>query len=135
MTILTVQNLHKHFGNRVVLEGVSMALDERDRIGLIGANGSGKTTLLKMLVGDGMEPDEGTITWRRDLSIDYVAQEPKLDESATGRMILERPGVADHEVMTVAAALQLPPLEQRIGTLSIGERRRIALARALLGKP
>ena len=87
-TILTVQDLHKRFGNRVVLEGVSFAVGDRDRIGLIGANGSGKSTLLKMIVkGAGvseseaalLEPDEGQITWRRDLVLEYVAQEPRLD--------------------------------------------------------
>lgn len=69
-TILTVQDLHKRFGNRIVLKGVSFAVGDRDRIGLIGANGSGKSTLLKMIVkGAGvseteaalLEPDEGQI--------------------------------------------------------------------------
>jgi ATPase subunit of ABC transporter with duplicated ATPase domains len=48
-TVLTVQDVHKHFGNRRVLQGVSFALDDRDRVGMIGANGSGKSTLLKMV--------------------------------------------------------------------------------------
>ena len=70
--ILTVQDLWKTFGDRTVLGGVSFAVDDRDRIGLIGVNGSGKSTLLKMVVsgavgGAGvaasettaLEPDEG----------------------------------------------------------------------------
>ena len=144
-TILTVQDLHKRFGNRVVLEGVSFAVGDRDRIGLIGANGSGKSTLLKMIVkGAGvsesearlLEPDEGQITWRRDLVLEYVAQEPRLDEAATIHALLARSeDIYDYEIETVADALQIPPLTSTIGTLSIGERRRVALARALLGKP
>jgi ATP-binding cassette subfamily F protein uup len=142
--IVTVQELHKRFGNRRVLAGVSFAVHERDRIGLIGANGAGKSTLLKMMVhgagGDresdpALEPDAGLITWRRDLTLEYVAQEPHLDETATVGAQLARPGVPDHEVHTVSAALQLPPHGAIIGRLSIGERRRVALARALLGKP
>src|SRR3954470_2450531 len=144
-TILTVQDLHKRFGNRVVLKGVSFPVAERDRIGLIGANGSGKSTLLKMIVkGAGvseteaalLEPDSGQVTWRRDLVLEYVAQEPRLDEAATIRTTLARTEeIYDYEIETVADALQLPPLASTIGNLSIGERRRVALARALLGKP
>jgi ABC transport system ATP-binding/permease protein len=140
--VVTVQDLHKRFGNRRVLSGASFALHERDRIGLIGANGAGKSTLLKMMVhgagGDddpALEPDGGMITWRRDLVLEYVAQEPQLPLDEPISAVLVRPGVPDHEIQTVAAALQLPPLEKVIGQLSIGERRRVALAHALLGKP
>jgi ATP-binding cassette subfamily F protein uup len=142
--VVTVQDLHKRFGNRRVLAGVSFAVHERDRIGLIGANGAGKSTLLKMMVhgaggGSGrdasLEPDEGIITWRRDLALEYVAQEPQLPLEETVATALTRTDVPEHEVHTVAAALQLPPLTARVGQLSIGERRRVALAHALLGKP
>jgi ATP-binding cassette subfamily F protein uup len=131
--ILTVQGLEKRFGTRRVLAGASFAVHERDRIGMIGANGAGKSTLLAMLVG-GLEPDEGTITWRRDLHVEYVPQEPRLDLDATVAATLARPGVADHETATIADALKLPPMTQTIGTLSLGERRRVALGRALLGR-
>jgi ATP-binding cassette subfamily F protein uup len=140
--VVTVQDLHKRFGDRRVLAGVSFAVHERDRIGMIGANGAGKSTLLKMMVHGAfreqreaaLEPDQGTITWRRDLVLAYVAQEPvlPLDESIGAVLGAD---VEAHEMHQVAAALQLPPLAQRIGELSFGERRRVALARALLGKP
>src|SRR5262245_31560232 len=106
---------------------------------MIGANGAGKSTLLKMMVhGAGrsedpaLEPDEGVITWRRDLALEYVAQEPQLPLDDTVASALTRVEVADHEVHTVAAALHLPSLTARVGELSIGERRRVALAHALL---
>ena len=99
---------------------------------MIGANGSGKSTLLKILVGD-EHADEGTVTWRRDLVLEYVPQEPRLPLDQTIGQVLAR--AAEHEAHTVAAALQLPGMERVVGQLSIGERRRVALAHALLGKP
>ena len=139
--ILTVQGLEKRFGTRRVLDGASFAVHERDRIGMIGANGAGKSTLLEIVVhratgGDDptLAPDAGLVTWRRDLALEYVAQEPVLDPAATVGAVVARAGVADHEVATIAAALELPPGAQAIGTLSLGERRRVALARALLGR-
>lgn len=133
--VVTVQDVHKSFGNRRVLTGVSFAVHEGDRIGLIGANGAGKSTLLKMMVDSSIVPDEGMITWRRGLALEYVAQEPKLPEDQTIAQVLAREGVADHQIHTVAAALQLPDVASVTGRLSIGERRRVALAHALLGKP
>ncbi|HEX4416800.1 MAG TPA: ABC-F family ATP-binding cassette domain-containing protein, partial [Kofleriaceae bacterium] len=139
--ILTAQGLEKRFGTRLVLRGASFAVHERDRIGMIGANGAGKSTLLEMVVhramgGDdpALEPDAGVVTWKRDLALEYVAQEPVLDPAATVAATLARDGVADHEIATIAMALELPPGPQAIGTLSLGERRRVALGRALLGK-
>src|SRR5947209_19797994 len=170
--ILTVQNADKAFGTRVVLAGASFAVDERDRVGIVGLNGAGKSTLLKLVVGaDG--PDAGLITRQRELTLEYVSQEPALDgallvgetvrqglrahqaalaelstvESKIAELTGDKLHAAldeqarlharieaaggwdrDHEVRSLAAALQLPPLESKIGTLSGGERRRVALA-------
>jgi len=153
--ILTVQGLEKRFGTRRVLNGASFAVHERDRIGMIGANGAGKSTLLAMVVHAAMAargrareddaapaliPDAGVVTWRRDLVLEYVAQEPVLDLEATVAAALARArGPADeevpaHETAAIAAALRLPPMDARVGQLSLGERRRVALARALLGR-
>ena len=148
--VVTVTDLHKRFGDRRVLAGASFVVDERDRIGLIGANGAGKSTLLKIVVAaaagsgvriadaaerDAVTPDSGTITWRRDLRLEYVPQEPTLDPTATVGATLARPGVEPHQQAAVADALGLPPAEAVLGRLSGGELRRVALARALLGTP
>ncbi|HUS26878.1 MAG TPA: ABC-F family ATP-binding cassette domain-containing protein [Kofleriaceae bacterium] len=134
--VVTVQDVEKHFGTRRVLNGVSFAVHDRDRIGLIGANGSGKSTLLKIMVGD-LTPDEGAVTWQRHLRLEYVSQEPALrvEHSIAQALAEKRDEVPEHQVHTVAAALQLPPLTKIVGELSLGERRRVALAHALLGKP
>jgi ATP-binding cassette subfamily F protein uup len=139
--LLTVQGLEKRYGTRTVLRGASFALHERDRVGMIGANGAGKSTLLKMLVARAMGvddaqliPDEGLITWRKDLVLEYVSQEPTFPDGSTVRGTLERDGVEDYEIGSISNALQLPPHDARMDTLSGGEKRRTALARALLGK-
>ncbi|HTL37672.1 MAG TPA: ABC-F family ATP-binding cassette domain-containing protein [Kofleriaceae bacterium] len=136
VAVVTVQDVEKHFGTRRVLNGVSFAVHDGDRIGLIGANGSGKSTLLKIMVGD-LTADEGAVTWQRDLAREYVSQEPRLpmEQTIAQALTTGREEVPDHERHTVAAALQLPPLTKLVGELSIGERRRVALAHALLGKP
>jgi ATP-binding cassette subfamily F protein uup len=179
MTILSVQSVEKAFGTRVVLAGVSFAVDAGERVGIVGLNGAGKSTLLKLLVG-AEEPDRGLITRQRELTLEYVPQEPALDGArSVGEIVreglrahqaalaelatveskiptlsgdklqaaleaqaqlhatIEATGGWDreHEVRSLAAALQLPTLESKIGTLSGGERRRVALARALLARP
>ncbi|HEY4182915.1 MAG TPA: ABC-F family ATP-binding cassette domain-containing protein [Kofleriaceae bacterium] len=139
--LLTVQGLEKRYGTRRVLDGASFAIHERDRVGMIGANGAGKTTLLKMLVARAMGvddatlvPDAGLITWRNGLTLEYVAQEPPLHPEKTVAETLARDNVEEYEIASIANALQLPPMTSTIGTLSGGERRRIALAHALLGR-
>jgi ATP-binding cassette subfamily F protein uup len=105
--ILTVQDLAKSFGTRRVLGGVSFAVGESDRIGLVGVNGSGKSTLLRLIVGQSAAggfaaaaeaadgPDAGLITRQRGLTLAYVPQEPHLDAART---VLEtlREGHAAH---------------------------------------
>jgi ATP-binding cassette subfamily F protein uup len=132
--VLAVRDLEKRFGTRRVLAGASFSVHDKDRIAVIGANGAGKSTLLKMLV-ETETPDAGTITWRRGVVIEYVAQEPQLDLDASVAGALGDAGAPDHEVATVAAALELRDVAARVGVLSNGERRRVALGRALLRRP
>ncbi len=144
--IITVQNVEKSFGTRRVLDGVSFAVGENDRVGLVGLNGAGKSTLLR-LVADPLEgPDAGLITRKRGLTIEYVPQEPRLDvaltiaetvRSGVGKLPDDdhELGKLDSEVRGLSASLELPPGDRVIGSLSGGERRRVALARALIGRP
>lgn len=82
MTILTANDLRHNYGIREVLSGTSMAVDERERIGLVGRNGSGKTTLVRILAGE-LDPDEGEIVKRNGLRVGYLAQEPRFDPELT----------------------------------------------------
>ncbi|MGZ3427881.1 MAG: ATP-binding cassette domain-containing protein, partial [Polyangia bacterium] len=118
--ILTVQNVHKAFGTRVVLGGVSFAVDERDRVGIVGLNGAGKSTLLKLIVGAD-EPDEGLITRQRELTLEYVSQEPALDGArSVGEVVRE--GLRAH----AAALAELSTVESKIPELT-GDKLHAAL--------
>ena len=80
--ILQVENLTKSFGDLVLFENISFGLAEGQRVGLIAKNGSGKTTLLNILSGkEGY--DEGKITFRRDLRVGYLEQDPQYPEELT----------------------------------------------------
>ncbi|WP_209124832.1 ABC-F family ATP-binding cassette domain-containing protein [Alkalihalobacillus sp. BA299] len=82
MSIYTVENLYKSFGDKELFDHISFSIGERERIGLIGINGTGKSTLLKVLAGEeGVE--EGKITHSNQLHIEYLPQQPELEESLT----------------------------------------------------
>ena len=74
MSLLTANNISKSFGDLDVFSGVSLSVPQKGRIGFVGDNGSGKTTLLKILVGLD-EPDSGTVSCSKDLTIGYLPQQ------------------------------------------------------------
>jgi ATP-binding cassette subfamily F protein 3 len=78
MSLFVLENAGLFFGERAIFEGLDLRIGARDRIGLVGPNGSGKTTLLRLASGAG-EPDRGTVSRKRNLSIGLLAQETHLD--------------------------------------------------------
>ena len=81
-SILQVENLTKSFGDLVLFENISFGLSEGQRVGLIAKNGSGKSTLLNILSGkEGY--DGGTISFRRDIRVGYLEQDPQYPEELT----------------------------------------------------
>ncbi len=152
--LLTVLDLEKHYGIRHILDGISFTINRGDRIGILGLNGSGKSTMMRVVVRAGVspdpddQPDHGEIRRSRGLVLTYVPQEPVLDPTLTVEEALaeaQKPyaaqqyqqGVEDvsHELYALHSDFGLPPLDARIGSLSGGERRRVALGQALLGHP
>ena len=82
MTILSVDNIFKSYGERILFDNMSFTLEDQDKVGLIGINGMGKSTLLNIISGlDGA--DAGTITTSRGLTIEYLAQNPVFNQQAT----------------------------------------------------
>jgi ATP-binding cassette subfamily F protein 3 len=87
--MISIQNVKKQYGRRILFENLSISFTEQQRIGLIGANGSGKTSLLRMILG--MEkPDSGVIALPSDITIGYLPQEVEvLGDNSPLSIVLE----------------------------------------------
>jgi len=82
MPVVTAKNLYKSYGTRVVLQGVDLAVEVGERVGVVGRNGSGKSTLAKIVAGC-EKPDSGNLAWRREASIHYLDQVPRFEGDPT----------------------------------------------------
>jgi ABC transport system ATP-binding/permease protein len=176
LNYLQVDNLSKAYGEKILFRNISFSIDKGQKVALIARNGTGKSSLMHILAG--LEaPDSGKITTRRDLRIDYLQQNPQLDESktildtifATGTGLIkvihdyeyaleqvkhnmnpesekllnqsmaemDASGAWDYETRAreILGQFAINDLSQKVGTLSGGQRKKIALARALLGNP
>jgi ATP-binding cassette subfamily F protein uup len=78
MSLLTLDKISKSYGEKILLQDISVGIDEGDKIGLLGINGSGKSTLLKLIAGL-EDPDQGQIVSKRNLRMQYLAQNPGFD--------------------------------------------------------
>ncbi len=136
--LLGAEALHLEYPTKVVFDGVSLGVDEGDRIGIVGRNGDGKSSLMAMLAGR-REPDSGRVTVRGGVTIGVLEQTDVLpDDLTVGRAVVgdgpEHEWAGDPRVRDVIAGL-LSDLDwdAAIGTLSGGQRRRVALAQLLTG--
>ena len=82
MNYLSVENISKSYGIKILFEGLSFGINQGQKVALIAKNGVGKSTLMKCLVGK-EEPDTGTITLRKDIKVGYLGQEDDFDDSKT----------------------------------------------------
>lgn len=138
MNLITIENVSKSYTERMLLDEVSLGINEGDRIGIIGINGTGKSTLLKLLAGL-EEPDAGTIVKGKELRLAYLPQTPVFSEEKT---VLENvtEGLEHPEeyrdIAGEAAAmlrkLGIPDMGGNPSVLSGGQRKRAALVRTLL---
>jgi ABC transport system ATP-binding/permease protein len=176
LNYLQVDNLSKAYGEKILFRNISFSIDKGQKVALIARNGTGKSSLMHILAG--LEaPDSGKITSRRDLKIDYLRQNPQLNESktildtifssGTGLMkvihdyeyaleeVKHNPGAESDGLLTrcmsemdasgawdyetrareILGQFAINDLTQLVGKLSGGQRKKIALARALLGNP
>ncbi|WP_433268276.1 ABC-F family ATP-binding cassette domain-containing protein [Actinosynnema sp. CS-041913] len=139
--LVNLESVSKSFGVRPLLDGVSLGIGEGDRIGVVGLNGGGKTTLLEVLAGLA-EPDEGRVSQTRGLRMAVVTQRTELPEGSTVRHSVidplgfdaEHEWAADARVRSILDGLGITALglDSPVGTMSGGERRRVALAAALV---
>jgi len=84
VTLLVLNNVHKHWPGRDLLEGASLQIDPGEKIGLVGPNGAGKSTLLKLIIGED-ETDSGTVALQRGARLGYVPQRPEFPRGVTVR--------------------------------------------------
>lgn len=165
--VITATGVVVRYNERIVLDGASLAINEHERVGLVGRNGSGKSTFLRVLAGL-QPPDSGILTARRELIISYLPQDFALDPSvnvyenvrAGARHVLDwiaefesLPGESrrhteleeritacdgwglDHRIRAAMSHLNVPDGERTIESLSGGEKRRVAMCRAIVSRP
>ncbi len=177
MNIVSLENVSKNYGFKPLFENVTLGLEDRDKIGIIGANGSGKTTLLRLIAGV-EEPDTGRVIRAKGQTLAYLSQNPPYDEnltvletifaSSSGVMqtirdyedvchdvaagksdaaTMQRMSDLQHELemnggwdieanaRAVLTRLEITDTSAKMGTLSGGQRKRVALAHELIFKP
>ena len=135
--LLSAEHLSINFGSRQLLDDVNFYLNEGDKTGVIGINGTGKSTFLKVLAGVA-EPDGGTITKNPNVQVSFLAQNPAMEDEATvlEQVFLHHDAqfreLNEYEAKRMLNLLGIPDFDQKVGTLSGGQRKRVALAAALL---
>jgi ATPase subunit of ABC transporter with duplicated ATPase domains len=136
--LLGAEQIELEFPTKQVFDGITVGVNEGDRIGIVGRNGDGKSTLLKILSKQ-LEPDSGRVTYRGSLRVGYLTQVDKIDNSLSiGQAVVgegpEHEWATDPKIRDVLQGL-LGDLDwsQQVGTLSGGQRRRVALAALLAG--
>ncbi|MEL6811805.1 MAG: ABC-F family ATP-binding cassette domain-containing protein [Bacteroidota bacterium] len=170
MNYLSVEQISKSYGERVLFRDISFGINEGQKIGFVAKNGTGKTSLLNILSGDDT-PDEGRVVFRKNLSVAFLAQEPNLNPDLTVEQTIfssEKPILKiistyekallnpddpeayqkafdamdahqawDFETVykQILFKLKLDDLSQKVSNLSGGQKKRLALANALLAQP
>lgn len=135
--LMSLEAIQKYHNEKCILKEASFAIEEKDKIALIGVNGTGKTTLLRILAG--IEAiDAGKIIKKKELKIAYLAQDPQLDDGLT---ILEQvlanvqnaqEETKAYEAKAILGKLGITNTSEKIAVLSGGQRKRVALAEVLL---
>ncbi|MDD6024610.1 MAG: ABC-F family ATP-binding cassette domain-containing protein [Oscillospiraceae bacterium] len=135
--LLSAQHIEKNYGMKTLLDDVSIFLNAGEKIGVIGINGTGKSTLLRVL--SGQEPaDAGVVTMDPNVQVSFLRQNPDMKDDATvlEQVFLGFPSdfreLKEFEAKTMLSKLGFQDFDRKIGTLSGGQRKRVALATALI---
>ncbi len=170
MNYLTVENIAKSYGELTLFENISFSVHKDQKIAFIAKNGTGKTSILNILSGDDVA-DAGVITYRKDITVAFLSQDPKFDKKLT---IEDTILASDNPILSIISnyekallnsedtenyqaafdameqhqawdfetlykqilfKLKLEDLNQKVSTLSGGQKKRLALANALINKP
>ena len=131
--LLSVEHLTKHQNIKPIVKDVSFAIEDHDKIALIGVNGTGKTTLLRIIAG--LETyEEGNMIRKNNLRISYLPQDPVFDEEDTilHQILCMDKDIKEFEAKAILGKLGIYDTARIVKHLSGGQRKRVALARALL---
>ncbi len=140
MNYLSIENLSKSYGDRLLFADIAFGVDEGEKIGIVARNGTGKSTLLRILAGE-ESPDDGRVVYRRDLRVGYLPQEPVFAPGITvGEAAVENLDQDNHPtdadaMQRLLTSLGLPDPSMRVDKLSGGQRKKLAIARAIIGDP
>ena len=134
---IDIQNVTKSFGAQVLFDDISFSIAEGQRVGLIAKNGTGKSTLLSIISGsEGC--DRGNIIFRKGLRIGFLLQTPHFDADDTVLdACFNHQGESDKvlKAKQILTQLRINDLTQKMGTLSGGQQKRVALANVLITEP
>lgn len=138
MNLLTAEHIVKAYSERVLLDDVNFSIHQGEKVGVIGTNGMGKSTLLKIVAG-AEEADQGEIIKGNKVHIRYLPQTPVFEKSMTVLEAVLQGNINDinqwsieSEAKTILQELALTDYEQKVEELSGGQKKRVALANAIL---
>lgn len=134
---IDVQSLTKSFGAHILFNNISFSIAEGQHVGLIAKNGTGKTTLLSILAGK-ESYESGSIIYKKDLRIGFLEQAPQFDpDESVLDACFNHNGEPEMvlKAKQILTQLKISDLEQRIGQLSGGQQKRVALANILITEP
>nr|WP_312577279.1 ABC-F family ATP-binding cassette domain-containing protein [Sedimentibacter sp.] len=135
--ILTLNKTSKNYGEKILLNNVDLYLNEGDKVGVVGINGTGKSTLLK--IASQIEyPDSGEVIKRNNDRISYLPQNPVFQKGATVleqiflNASIETKELMEYEAKTILNKLGITEFDKDVNLLSVGQRKRVAIAGALV---
>ena len=170
LNYLNVENISKSYGEVTLFKGITFSIHKGQKIAFIAKNGTGKTSILKIISGEDSS-DSGNITYRKNIAVSFLSQDPKFDDSLTIEQSIfnsENPilkVIANYEKAILKSEdeenyqkafedmelfqawdfetqykqilfkLKLDKINQKVGELSGGQKKRLSLANALINKP
>ena len=135
--LLNMESVCKTYGDRALLDHVSFYMKAGDRVGIVGVNGCGKSTFLRLAAGV-ESPDAGTVSYDPNVRLGYLPQNPAFDPENTVMEQVEAGldptarEIARYEAVEILTRLGIEDVNQKMGTLSGGQRKRVALASTLV---
>ena len=136
MSLISINSVGKDYGIKSLFSNLTLVIDPREKVGLIGANGSGKSTLLKMIMGL-EDPDCGEIILRRDTLKAYVKQQDEFptDISAIDFLLSEVPSLKQHQAEQLLGSSGLAEINCLTQSMSGGMKKRLAIITGLAKNP